>query len=282
MAGEPAVSTAPLPVRTRIARRFPPKNGKAAPWPAPNMSRPAPRGNRAYRPGATCLKHCGNGATAPLARPPIAAIPAARRGTRAAVAAPMPPSAATAPASRRASLSQRSTPSAGAPGWLAVGKSGERNRTSGRSRRASRAPRAPPCAARVSTAQGAPARRASSSGMQWRAGRRSGRCSPARAESAARPSPATTSHSPRRRARSASPASTSAPAPRATTPAPRGRQAATGRGSGSRTGSENSHRAGRRRPRRRGGRHRRAAASRGAMTASGFPLRPIRPILAMA
>ncbi len=124
--------------------------------------------------------------------------------------------------SRRAAASQRNGPSAEAPGWLRVGNSGDRKARSAPSRRARADAAPPPWAAIVSTAQGAPARRASRKGSRPCEGRRSGRCSPAWAASAARPSPATSTVRPRRRAIRARRARTGAAVPRASTPAPRG------------------------------------------------------------
>ena len=105
MAGEPAVPWAALPPRTGTAAASRRKTegrrrGLRGLCPGP----PAP-GNRAESPGATYLRHCGEAATAWGASPPIAATPAARRGTRAAVPAATPPSATTGtPPRRRAAV----------------------------------------------------------------------------------------------------------------------------------------------------------------------------------
>lgn len=58
----------------------------------------------------------------------MAATPAAQRGTAPSLAGVMPPKAMQGAGSPRAKAAQRKPPSAGAPGWLCVGKSGDRNR----------------------------------------------------------------------------------------------------------------------------------------------------------
>ena len=77
----------------------------------------------------------------------MAATPAARGGMAPSRAGVMPPKAMQGAGRPRARAAQRNGPSAGAPGWLRVGKSGDSNRQSGFNRRARAAPRCPPWAA---------------------------------------------------------------------------------------------------------------------------------------
>lgn len=165
---------------------------------------------------------------------PIAAQPQARRPSRRARRASIPPSANAGQGSARASAAQRSGPSPGAPGWLAVAKAGETSAASARSRRA-RATPARPCTATDSSP--APARK----GSRWRTPRRSGTCSPARSASASRPSPATMGTSPRARAARAAARITDSGRSRSSTAAPRGSRARMGSGSGRRRASVSSH-----------------------------------------
>jgi pyridoxal phosphate enzyme (YggS family) len=171
----------------------------------------------------------------------MAARPAALRGTAPSRAGLMPPKAMQGAGSPRASAAQRKAPKPGAPGWLWVGKSGDRKMASGLNRRARAAARCPPWAAMLNILRQGAARRAIKKGIKPRLSRRSGRCSPAPSASAARPSPATSSLSPRCRASRATGRSSPGARPRATTPAPRGRCSMAARGSGRRTGSLNSH-----------------------------------------
>lgn len=144
-------------------------------------------------------------------------------------------------AKARAKAAQRSAPKAGAPGWLAVGKSGERNTTSTPSRLARAAPAAPPCAAIVNIECRRRPRLARKKGNNPVVARRSGTCSPAAEARAARPSPATNKVSPFWRASRATAGSSPAGRSRATTPAPLGSRRMAARGSGRRARSLNSH-----------------------------------------
>ena len=175
----------------------------------------------------------------------MAAIPAARRGMARNRTGAMPPKAMQGAGSKRASAAQRRTPSAGAPGWLWVGNSGDRKRKSTPSRLARAAPRCPPWAAMLMIIRPGAARRAINKGSKAPLSRRSGRWTPAPSASAARPSPATSNLSPRCRASRATGRSNPGASPRATTPAPRGSAAMARRGSGRRTGSLNSQSRGR-------------------------------------
>ena len=116
--------------------------------------------NTSNHPGAliaASLKHCGEtGHSAfappgfrPHSNPAIAASPAAHLGKRRALPPCTPPSATTGrrPA-RRARAAQRSGPSVAAPGWLAVGNTGDSTTASAPSRRARAMPRRP-CAAAI-------------------------------------------------------------------------------------------------------------------------------------
>ncbi len=175
----------------------------------------------------------------------MAATPAAQRGTAPSLAGVMPPKAMQGAGSPRAKATQRKAPSAGAPGWLCVGNSGDRKRQSTPSRRARAAPRWPPWAAMLNTRPPLAARRAIKKGSKPALSRRSGRCSPARSASAALPSPATINLSPPCRASRATGRSNPGASPRATTPAPRGSATMAARGSGRRAGSLNSQSRGR-------------------------------------
>ena len=175
----------------------------------------------------------------------MAATPAARRGTARNRTDVMPPKAMQGAGSPRAKATQRKAPSFGAPGWLCVGNSGDRKRQSGLRRLARAAPRCPPCAAMLNIRQPGAARRALKKGSKPPLSRRSGRCSPAPSASAARPSPATSSLSPRRRESRATGFSSPGARPRSTTPAPRGSATMAARGSGRRAGSLNSQSRGR-------------------------------------
>jgi hypothetical protein len=154
-----------------------------------------------------------------------------------------PPSAPTriAHAGRdRAIAFQRSGPRPGAPGWLLVAKAGERNTRSTLARTARR---------RSATEWAEPVTRPR---HRTEPGQRAPlRCTPARSRPARRASPATTIASWRfRQMRSRSRPIASrfgAESCRKTTPArPRGSRATASRGSGSRSVSVNSHRAGNR------------------------------------
>ena len=105
----------------------------------------------------------------------MAATPAARRGTAPNREDVMPPKAMQGAGSPRARMAQRRGPSAGAPGWLCVANSGDRNRQSGFNRRARAAPRCPPWAAIANIKWPGPARRASRKGIKPALARRSGR-----------------------------------------------------------------------------------------------------------
>ena len=176
---------------------------------------------------------------APYISAPIAPAPRHKcRGKPRTLWASMPPSAATGSLARPASRAQRVAPSAGAPGWLAVGKTGDRNARSAPALAARRSS-ARSCAELVTMA----ARRRNAKGLSRRPARR---CTPAPSAAASRASPATTKASRRSRqirARSRPSLTRSgAPSWRSTTPhSPFGNRATAARGSGNRAASVNSH-----------------------------------------
>ncbi len=186
------------------------------------------------------LRHCGRPATGAggsrgWTSAPIA--PAARHhagGNRRTDLPSTPPSAPLPPA-RRAANAHRSGRNPGAPGWLAVANTGERN-TSGTPARRARSRSPSPWAEAVSgrsQAAGCPTRRPAR------------RCRPARSAAASRQSPATDKASRRARqsraiARPSSSRSGTASS-RSTTPAsPRGSRRIAASGSGTRAVSVNS------------------------------------------
>ena len=151
----------------------------------------------------------------------------------------MPPSATAGRPAARAREAQRSGPSAGAPGWLAVGKAGEIRTTPAPIRRARTRP-ARPCTAAESQAP----RRFNKNDNKLRVAARSGTCSPAPNRRACRPSPEISRTSRRARHSFATRAATSGAAPRSSTAAPFGKRASKGVGSGRRAGSLNSQQPG--------------------------------------
>lgn len=173
-----------------------------------------------------------------------------------------PPSAAARPRAWRASRSIRATPSDGAPGWLRVGNTGERNTRSAPARSARRSS-APSWADAV-------IQRPGGIGVCRRPPRR---CGPQATCAARGVSPATVMARRRHRhiaaTRAASAARPGMPSCRKTTPArPRGRRAIAGIGSGTRAASVNSHSG--------GGRPGRAARRAHRINSASMPRRSLR------
>lgn len=168
--------------------------------------------------------------------------PRAAGGTRRTVAPETPPSARTGPRASFVSAAQRTGPSGRAPGWLRVANSGDTNAALAPARLA----RTRSGASWAELVTGCPGR--SHPRRHGRAALPPRRCSPAPTAAASRGSLATVIRMPRCRHRRAAAAASAArpgtPSWRNTTPQPRGSRAMAGKGSGSRTASVNSHKAG--------------------------------------
>ena len=97
---------------------------------------------------------------------PMAPAPAMNRGSRVAVRPLTPPSAKTGSRQRRVRAAQRSTPRPAAVGWLAVGKTGDRN-TSAAPARSARTNSTKSCADAVAKAAPARGRRLRPAARCW-------------------------------------------------------------------------------------------------------------------